>query len=132
MRNGINAYNDQSHWTHRYEGISSSITQPPSVYLLSSIGAIGIPYWIERMDSASPHEGQLSGFSFNSYIYKVWNRGEVLFALGGFMKLGPGLTFSWKRALGVTKAKRSIAKATGIPTSRSGRRAKVGRWMGMK
>ena len=55
-----------------------------------------------------------------------------MFALGGFMKLGPGLTFSWKRALGVTKAKRSIAKATGIPTSRSGRRAKVGRWMGMK
>jgi hypothetical protein len=48
------------------------------------------------------------------------------------MKLGPGLTFSWKRALGVTKAKRSISKATGIPTSRSGRRAKVGRWMGMK
>lgn len=48
------------------------------------------------------------------------------------MKLGPGLTFSWKRALGVTKAKRSIAKATGIPTSISGRRAKVGRWMGMK
>ena len=60
------------------------MTQPPSVYLLSSIGAIGIPYWIERMDSASPHEGQLSGFSFNSYIYKVWNRGAVLFALGGF------------------------------------------------
>ena len=51
---------------------------------------------------------------------------------GGFMKLGPGLTFSWKRALGVTKAKRSIAKATGIPTTRSGRRAKIGRWMGMK
>ena len=58
--------------------------------------------------------------------------GAVLFALGGYMKLGPGLTFSWKRALGVTKLKRSISKATGIPTSRSGRRAKVGRWMGMK
>jgi len=116
----------------RNDGIFSPMTQPPSVYLLSSIGAIGIPYWIERMDSVSPHEGQLSGFSFNSYIYKVWNRGAVQFALGGFMKLGPGLTFSWKRALGVTKAKRSIAKATGIPTSKSGRRAKVGRWMGMK
>ena len=49
-----------------------------------------------------------------------------------FMKLGPGLTFSWKRALGVTKAKRSIAKAIGIPTTKSGRRNKVGRWMGMK
>ena len=84
------------------------------------------------MDSVSPHVGQLSGFSVNLDISKVWSRGAVLFALGGFMKLGPGLTFSWKRALGVTKLKRSISKATGIPTSRSGRRAKVGRWMGMK
>ena len=98
----------------------------------SSTGAIGIPYRIVRMDSASPHDGQLSGFSFVLVIFKVWNRGAVLFALGGFMKLGPGLTFSWKRALGVTKLKRSISKTTGIPTSRSGRRAKVGRWMGMK
>jgi hypothetical protein len=48
------------------------------------------------------------------------------------MKLGPGLTFSWKRALGITKAKRSISKATGIPLTRNGRRAKLGRWMGMK
>jgi len=48
------------------------------------------------------------------------------------MKLGPDLTFSWKRALGVTKAKRSIARATGIPTAKTGRRNKVGRWMGMK
>lgn len=30
------------------------------------------------------------------------------------MKLGPGLTLSWKRALGVTKAKHSTAKATGV------------------
>ena len=100
--------------------------------MLSSTGAIGIPYRIVRIDSASPHEGQLSGFSFNLNMSKVWNMGAVLFALGGYMKLGPGLTFSWKRALGVTKLKRSISKATGIPTSRSGRRAKVGRWMGMK
>lgn len=48
------------------------------------------------------------------------------------MKLGPGLSFSWKRALGITKLKRSIARATGIPTTRSGRRNKLGRWMGMK
>lgn len=44
----------------------------------------------------------------------------------------PGLTFSWKRAFGVTKAKRKIAKATGIPTTRSGRRSKVGRLFGIK
>jgi len=47
-------------------------------------------------------------------------------------KLIPGLSFSWKRALGVTKAKRKIAKATGIPTSRSGRQRKVGRIFGIK
>jgi hypothetical protein len=48
------------------------------------------------------------------------------------MKLGPGLTFSWKRALGITAAKRKFVRATGIPTSRSGRRAKLGRILGMK
>jgi len=48
------------------------------------------------------------------------------------MKLGPGISFSWKRALGVTKAKRKIAKATGIPLTRAGRRNKLGKWMGMK
>jgi hypothetical protein len=35
-------------------------------------------------------------------------------------------------ALGVTKAKRRIAKATGIPTTRQGRRAKLGRLFGIK
>lgn len=41
----------------------------------------------------------------------------------------PGLSFSWKKAAGVTKAKRKIAKATGIPTSKSGRQRKVGKAM---
>ena len=44
----------------------------------------------------------------------------------------PGLSFSWKRALGITSAKRTIAKATGIPTTKQGRRAKVGRLFGIK
>ena len=44
----------------------------------------------------------------------------------------PGLSFSWKRALGITSAKRKIAKATGIPTTKQGRRAKVGRLFGLK
>ena len=39
----------------------------------------------------------------------------------------PGLSFSWKRALGITKAKRKIAKATGIPTTKQGRRNKLRR-----
>ena len=32
--------------------------------------------------------------------------------------------FSWKRAMGVSKAKSKIAKATGIPTTKSGRKRK--------
>lgn len=44
----------------------------------------------------------------------------------------PGLSFSWKRALGVSSAKRKIAKATGIPTTKSGRQKKVGKIFGIK
>lgn len=35
--------------------------------------------------------------------------------------------FSWKKASGLTKAKRGISKATGIPTSKSGRKRKMKR-----
>lgn len=48
------------------------------------------------------------------------------------MKLGPGLIFSWKRAVGVTRAKRAISKKTGIPLTRQGRRSKLGKWLGMR
>jgi hypothetical protein len=48
------------------------------------------------------------------------------------MKLGPGLTFSWKRALGITAVKRKVSRATGVPLSRTGRRAKLGKFLGMK
>lgn len=41
----------------------------------------------------------------------------------------PGLSFSWKRALGVTAAKQRFARRTGIPTTRQGRHAKLGRGM---
>lgn len=44
----------------------------------------------------------------------------------------PGLSFSWKRALGITSAKRKISNATGIPTTKSGRRNKLGRLFGIK
>lgn len=44
----------------------------------------------------------------------------------------PGLSFSSKKAFGITKAKRKIAKATGIPTTKSGRRAKAGKILGIK
>lgn len=38
----------------------------------------------------------------------------------------PGLSFSWKRVIGVSKLKRDFAKATGIPTSRNGLERKIG------
>lgn len=38
----------------------------------------------------------------------------------------PGLTFSWKRALGITQAKQKFARETGIPTSRAGVERKIG------
>jgi hypothetical protein len=56
----------------------------------------------------------------------------VFTGYGADMKLGPGLTFSWKRAVGITAAKRKISRATGVPLTRSGRRNKLGRWLGMK
>jgi hypothetical protein len=38
----------------------------------------------------------------------------------------PGISFSWKRAIGITRAKQQFARKTGIPTSRSGLERKVG------
>ena len=38
----------------------------------------------------------------------------------------PGLSFSWKRAVGITQAKQKIARATGIPTSKAGLERKIG------
>lgn len=39
----------------------------------------------------------------------------------------PGVSFSWKRALGITQLKQKIAKETGIPASRQGIERKVGK-----
>lgn len=38
----------------------------------------------------------------------------------------PGLSFSWKRALGISQAKQRIARTTGIPTTKSGMERKLG------
>mgnify|MGYP006338029891 CR=1 FL=1 len=38
----------------------------------------------------------------------------------------PGMSFSWKRALGVSKIKQNISRATGIPMTRSGLEKKIG------
>ena len=38
----------------------------------------------------------------------------------------PGLTFSWKRALGITQLKQKIARQIGIPMSKQGIERKIG------
>jgi hypothetical protein len=38
----------------------------------------------------------------------------------------PDLTFSWKRAIGITQAKQRIARATGIPMTKQGFERKIG------
>lgn len=38
----------------------------------------------------------------------------------------PGLSFSWKRALGITKVKQQISRKTGIPMTKAGVDRKIG------
>jgi hypothetical protein len=42
------------------------------------------------------------------------------------MKLTKGLSFSLKRAIGITGIKQSIAQKTGIPTTKGGMERKIG------
>ncbi len=44
----------------------------------------------------------------------------------GLFKI-PGLSFSWKRAVGITRAKQTFARTTGIPTTKAGAERKLGR-----
>ncbi len=37
-----------------------------------------------------------------------------------------GFSFSWKRALGISSAKQSFARQTGIPTTKGGLQRKIG------
>lgn len=39
----------------------------------------------------------------------------------------PGLSFSWKRAFGISQAKQKIARETGIPLSKAGVERKIGK-----
>lgn len=39
----------------------------------------------------------------------------------------PGISFSWKRALGITKLKQQMSRKTGIPLSKSGVERKIGK-----
>ena len=38
----------------------------------------------------------------------------------------PGLSFSWKRALGITKVKQQISRKAGIPMTKAGVERKIG------
>lgn len=38
----------------------------------------------------------------------------------------PGLTFSWKRAIGLTQLKQKISRETGIPMTKQGIERKIG------
>lgn len=38
----------------------------------------------------------------------------------------PGLSFSWKRAVGLTALRQSVARTIGVPTTRQGIERKVG------
>lgn len=38
----------------------------------------------------------------------------------------PGVSFSWKRALGISQAKQKIARETGIPLTKRGLERKIG------
>lgn len=39
----------------------------------------------------------------------------------------PGVSFSLKRALGITQLKQKVARETGVPTSRQGLERKIGK-----
>ena len=58
----------------------------------------------------------------NYYIYDLF---RILFNFTTLMKI-PGLTFSWKRTIGLTQAKQKIARATGIPLTKQGLERKIG------
>ena len=54
-------------------------------------------------------------------------KGEILV---GRKKGIPGLSFSWKRATGLSSAKAKLSRQLGVPLTRAGRQRKVGKAMG--
>lgn len=46
--------------------------------------------------------------------------------MNGKIKI-PGVSFSLKRALGITQLKQKISRETGVPTSRQGLERKIGK-----
>ena len=42
----------------------------------------------------------------------------------------PGLSFSWRRAMGISQAQARLSRQIGVPLSRAGRQRKAGRMAG--
>jgi len=45
------------------------------------------------------------------------------------MQILPGLSFSWRRALGVSAAKARLSRQIGVPLTAAGRQRKLGRFL---
>ena len=41
----------------------------------------------------------------------------------------PGLAFSWRRAIGISKIKQKVSRKTGVPMTKNGLERKVGRFI---
>lgn len=69
-------------------------------------------------------------FMQKHYLCSVLGIGSccMLFNLTDIMKI-PGLSFSLKRALGITAAKQKISRKTGVPMTKQGLERKVGRFV---
>lgn len=57
---------------------------------------------------------------------------DLVFSQIGIFKMSkkstpiPGLSFSWKRALGITKVMQTISRTTGVPMTKNGIERKIG------
>jgi hypothetical protein len=61
-----------------------------------------------------------------SWGASIWDKEPTMTKRRGI----PGLSFSWKRALGVSAAKGRLSRAIGVPLTKQGRQRKYGRMMG--
>ena len=77
----------------------------------------------KRIVSGVIHEREKGG----SKQAGISGRHKGIFECGNMTRFKiPGVTFSWKRALGITKIKQQIARETGIPTTKHGLERKIG------
>ena len=60
------------------------------------------------------------------YNYSDYYSKQRQLAMSDKTKTFPGLSFSWKRALGISQARQKFARSTGIPTSKAGAERKIG------